>query len=155
MNAVVSETISKIAAHAALCCILLTSCTHLETASPATVCEIVASPERFAGRMVKVSAVWEISYHYTLLTDPGCPKVAIALWLPEHGERRDSVIAFAELAYGPSYGDRDRTGGLDTFTGQFEIVNDPDDISKLVLHVRSFRRQNIEAPRPLRYSRPK
>jgi hypothetical protein len=133
--------ISKVFAHAVACSALLASCAHMEEPLPTTVCAIVENPDRFKGQILKVSAVWHVGYHSTLLMDEACPKVGLTIEIPEDARSRDSILTFMDLAYGRSHGDFYRSGGPDVFTGRFQIEKRVEDFPLLVLELSSFQRR--------------
>lgn len=134
--------VSRISAGALFCSVLFTSCTNTQEPLLATVCEIVATPERFSGQTVTISATWAVSYHFTLLKDENCPDVGIALLISDEAETHDDIRAFTDLAYGKSGTAADRPRRRASFTGQFQIQKGPGEIPYRVLDLRSFVGEN-------------
>lgn len=71
----------------------LTCCADgaLPEPSSTSVCEILAAPSRFSGRVVKLSASLKLGYHYNILMDEHCPKDGITLLIGEAARTRDDT----------------------------------------------------------------
>ena len=121
------------------CSILLISCAGASEPIHTTVCAIVADRDRFLGQTVTVRAMWDVSYHFTLLKDESCPEVGIALLISDEASARDNVRSFIELTY-QNEGTAPRGESIASFTGQLQMQDDPGEIPYLVLDLHSFLR---------------
>jgi hypothetical protein len=86
-----------------------------------SVCDIVAQPERYANKLVKVAvAVESDGMHYTVLIDRTCPKLGLTPEFPDTEPRHPALDALQNAIYGQG-----RPGTLDkdvsaVFVGKFK-----------------------------------
>ena len=75
-----------------LVAILVAGCTHGNTAS---VCDIVAQPEKYNGSLVTVSGTFRQGHHGALLVDSSCPDTVIVVGEAKRTNRsfQDVVLA--------------------------------------------------------------
>jgi hypothetical protein len=129
---------SKVLANTLICSVLLTSCADANEPMHTTVCAIVAELERFSGQTVTISAIWDASYHFTLLKDKSCPNVGIAVLISSEARARNSVRQFIKLTHAKPSSVAGGQLGPAHFTGQLQIQKSPGEIPYLVLDLRSF-----------------
>ena len=103
-----------------------------------TVCAICANPKAFSGKVISVTGEYNSDgMHGSVLTDPKCDAVGIAIWAPAHFKGDDEFRKAVQQG-SPGTLDKKVTG---TFVGRF--IWHPQDMPKRILELTEVRNLSV------------